>query len=467
MDVVIRGGTVICPDGARRADVLVRGETVRAVGPDIAAPGAREMDASGMYVVPGGVDAHTHFDLIAGSEKTSDDWYTGTVAAACGGTTTVVDHPAFGPAGCSVFHQIDKYRALADGNAAVDYSLHGVLQHVDRTVLADLEGLVRRGITSAKLYLTYDFRLEDEDALRVLRRMRELGGLTAVHCENHGIVTWLRKRFAEEGKLQPWYHSLSRPPEAEAEAVGRMLRLSEALGRSGGGYPLLYVVHLSSAAGLEEIRRGRERGIPVFAETCPQYLILTEEKYHEPNLGGLKYVMSPPLRADADREALWQGLREGLIQTVGTDHCSFLFSRKKELGAGSFLSCPNGAPGVETRMPLFFSFGVMQKRITPERFVELTAEAPARLMGLYPRKGAIAEGSDADIVLMDPLARVRLSVGNLHQEADYTPFEGIEVSGHPVLTMLRGKVIWEKGKFLGSRGGGKFLARGLPSFRMP
>ncbi len=396
----------------------------------------------------------------AGAEKTSDDWYTGTVAAACGGTTTVVDHPAFGPAGCSVFHQIDKYRSLADANAAVDYSLHGVLQHVDETVLRDLKGLFQRGVTSVKIYLTYDFRLGDEEVLRVLRRMRELGGLTAAHCENHGIVTYLRKRFAEEGKGQPWFHAQSRPPEAEAEAVARIIRLAESLGRSSGP---VYVVHLSSAAGLEEIRRGRERRIPVFAETCPQYLLLTEESYHEPDSGGLKYVMSPPLRTDADREALWQGLGQGLIQTVGTDHCSFLFSRKRALGGESFLSCPNGAPGVETRMPLLFSFGVMQKRITPERFVELTAEAPARLMGLYPRKGAIAEGSDADIVLMDPLARVRLSVRNLHQDVDYTPFEGIEVSGYPLLTMLRGRVIWERGRFLGSRGGGTYLPRGLPS----
>ncbi len=462
MDTLIRGGTVVNADGARLSDVLVSGQIISAVGPRLSPSGAEVIDASGMHVVPGGVDVHTHLDIDVGGEKASDDWYTGTLAAACGGTTAVVDHPGFGPRGCSLFHQIEKYRGLAGGTAVIDYSFHGVVQHVDDPVLADLEALVGMGISSVKAYLTYDFRLSDEELIALLQRMRELGGLTAVHCENHGIVSSLRARFAREGKTAPQYHALSRPAEAEAEAVSRMIRLSEAV----GGAPL-YVVHLSSRAGLEEVRRGRARGLPVFAETCPQYLLLGDERYGEPDLGGLKYVMSPPLRKESDRKALWEGLGDGSIQTVATDHCPFFLERKKEVSGGSFLSCPNGAPGIETRMALLYSEGVAAGRIGIERFVELTSTAPARIMGLHPRKGAIAAGSDADIVLVDPKKRVRLASSALHQRVDYTPFEGFELRGYPVLTMLRGKVIFQDGRFMGARGEGLFLPRGLPDLAAP
>ncbi len=466
MDTLIRGGTVVLPSGPVRADVLIRGGRIHSIRrgrrarPD---PQTRVIEAAGRFVIPGGVDVHTHMDLLAGSERAADDWRAGTIAAACGGTTTVVDHPGFGPAGCGLFHQIEAYHALAAGAAAVDYSFHGVVQRVDASVLDGLEALIRAGIPSVKVYLTYDFRLGDADVLSVMKRMRAAGGITCVHCEDHDSVTALRQRFRAEGRGEPWFHALSRPPEAEASAVARMVRLSE---EAGGA--LLYVVHLSSAAGLTEVRKGQARGAQVYAETCPQYLLLSEERYYEPGLGGLKYVMSPPLRTRGDARALWEGLADGSIRTAATDHCPFTFARKKELGASSFADCPNGIPGVETRMALLFSAGVSSGRISLRRFVEVTAEWPARIMGLFPRKGVLQPGSDADVVIMDPVRRTVLTDSALHSRMDHTPYEGIRAAGFPpVLVMLRGKVIAEDGRYTGRAGDGGFLRRDPPQAPLP
>lgn len=456
-ETLIRGGAVVGAGGTEKGDVLIRGERIEAVGPDLGHTGVNTVDATGFYVLPGGIDVHTHLDLDAGIARSSDDWYTGTVAAACGGTTTVVDHPAFGPEGCTVFHQIDAYHRLAGGKAVIDYGFHGVLQHVGDGVLADLGGLVDRGVVSSKVYLTYDFRIADGDILKVLERMKDLGAVTAFHCENHGIVSHYRDRFIGEGNTAPRFHGLSRPHTAEAEAVSRVIRLAETVGNAP-----VYIVHLSTASGLEEIRRGRNRGVPVYAETCPQYLMLSDERYDEPELGGLKYVMSPPLRKDRDREALWEGISDGSIQVVGTDHCPFLFDEKRKLGGRNFTRCPNGAPGIEARMALIFSEGVAKGRIGLERFADITATLPARIMGLYPKKGIIAPGSDADIVVIDPAKKVTLSHTMLHERVDYTPYEGIEVTGYPVMTMLRGTVIVDNGEFTGVKGAGRYVSRRVP-----
>ena len=457
MDTLFRGGEVFAPSGPRRADLLIRGEKIAEIGNDLSCEGARVIDTAGMLLLPGGIDVHTHLDLDAGIARASDDWYTGTAAAAYGGTTTVVDHPAFGPKGCSVFHQIDIYHDLASGKAVIDYGFHGVIQHIGGTVIDDIEGLIERGIVSSKVYLTYDSMLADGEVIKVLERMKAVGGLTAFHCENHGIVTHYRHAFSKAGKTAPRHHAESRPHTAEAEAVSRVIRLAETV----GDVPV-YVVHLSTASGLEEIRRGRERGVPVFAETCPQYLLLDESRYDEPDLGGLKYVMSPPLRTPSDSEALWKGLADGTIQTVGTDHCPFMFDVKKKLGAKSFLSCPNGAPGIETRMALLYSEGVAAGRITASRYVEITSTLPARIMGLHPLKGVIAPGSDGDIVVFDPEKKVIISRDMLHENVDYTPYEGRKVTGWPAMTMLRGKIIVEDGVLHADPGSGRFLSRSLP-----
>jgi dihydropyrimidinase len=458
--MILSGGTVVTPEGAVRTDVRIADEKIHAVGPRLGSSTNADttIDVSGLIVLPGGVDVHTHLDLDAGIARSSDDWYTGTVAAACGGTTTVVDHPAFGPSGCSVFHQIDVYHGLADRRAVIDYGFHGVIQHVDEQVIGDLAGLVERGVTSSKVYLTYDFRLSDRAVLQVLEKMKALGGITAFHCENHGIVSHYRKTFASEGHTTPEYHARSRPHTAEAEAIARVIRLAETV----GDVPV-YIVHLSTASGLEEIRWGRERGVPVFAETCPQYLLLDEDEYEKPGLEGLKAVMSPPLRTRADREALWGGLADRTIQVVGTDHCPFDFAQKRRLGGESFLRCPNGAPGIEARMPLLFSEGVAKGRITLARLSEITALHPAKIMGLYPSKGAIEPGADADLVVFDPERRETISHSLLHERVDYTPYEGIEVRGYPVMTLLRGKIIVQNGVFSGDAGSGSFVYRQKPT----
>lgn len=462
---------MVTPDGAVRGDVVVENGRISAVMPETAAAGTpasassaaaappadRIIDVSGCHVLPGGIDVHTHLDLDAGIARSSDDWYTGTVAAAHGGTTTVVDHPAFGPKGCSVFHQIDAYHDLAGDKAVIDYSFHGVIQRVDDGVIEGLEGLKARGVVSAKVYLTYDFRVGDRAALRVLERMKEIGGITAFHCENHGIVTHFRERFAGSGDTSPRFHALSRPHVAEAEAVARVIRLAEAI----GDVPV-YVVHLSSASGLEEIRRGVDRGVPVFAETCPQYLLLDDSEYERPGHEGLKHVMSPPLREKEDSRALWDGLADGTIQVVGTDHCPFYYEQKLELGGDSFLRCPNGIPGIEARMALLYSEGMRAGRISLEQFVDVTSTNPAKIMGLYPRKGAIEPGADADIVVFDPNREETITHALLHERVDYTPYEGIEVHGFPVLTMRRGEVIVDDGALSAEAGSGTYIPRRDP-----
>ena len=454
MNLLIHGGTVVTSRWRKDVNILVRNGVIEAVGGDMDQRTDQTVNATGLEIFPGGIDVHTHLDLDTGVARASDDWYTGTVAAACGGTTTVVDHPAFGPSGCSLMHQIEKYHGLAGGAAVIDYSFHGVIQHVTPRVLADIPELIRRGISTAKIYMTYSFRLSDGDILKALSRMGELGALTAAHCENHAIIEHLRETYVSQSKTEPRYHALSRPAASEAEAVARLSYLS----RVAGNAPI-YIVHLSSKAGLEEVRRASDCGARIYAETCPQYLLLSEDRYDEPEFGGLKYIMSPPLRSAGDQEALWEGLADGTIQTVGTDHCPFYFDEKKRISGGDFSMCPGGAPAIELRMALLYSEGVSKGRIKPERFAECTATMPAKLMGLYPKKGEIAPGSDADFVFFDPKKSVTVELQNLHERVDYTPYAGMELRGAPVVTMLRGNIIAEMGKFTGPKGLGEFLPR--------
>jgi len=458
MDVLLRGGKLVTPQGVCPSDLLIRGEKIEAIGPDLEAGYAELIDVTGMLLLPGGIDVHTHLELKTPTANSSDDWYTGTAAAAYGGTTTVVDHPSFGPAGCSVFHQIDAYHELASSKAIIDYSFHGVIQHVDEQVVHDIEELVSRGIVSSKVYLTYDHALSDGEIIRFLESMKHAGGLTAFHCENDGVVKHYRRAFQAAGKTLPIYHAKSRPHTAEAEAVARVIRLAETVGDAP-----VYIVHLSTASGLEEIRRGRERGLPIFAETCPQYLLLDETRYNEPGDEGLKYILSPPLRTRADIESLWEGVADGAIQTIGTDHAPFTFEVKRNLSSGGFLSCPNGMPGIEARLMLLYTAGVAAGRISLERFVEVVSTLPAKIMGLYPRKGVLCRGSDADIVVLDPQKRVTLTHAMLHERVDYTPYEGIELAGFPVLTIRRGEIIVDGGELRAHAGSGRFIKRKTPN----
>ena len=456
MRTIIQNGTIVSDTAAFRADLLLEDGVVKAVGAGLSAPDAQVIDASGKYVLPGAVDVHTHMDLQAGAHRAVDDFYTGTVAAACGGTTTIVDHMAFGPKGCSLWHQVEEYHRLADGKAVIDYGFHGVLQHVDERVLREMGELAdREGITSFKAYLTYDDRLDDGALFQVLRQAREDGIVIPAHCENDGVVNYLRGWYKAQGLTQPIYHARSRPARCEAEAVSRLLHLAAMAGEAP-----VYVVHLSSAAGLAEVRKARaQRQKGVGVETCTQYLTLTEAAYADPQ-EGLKAVMSPPLRTQADCDALWQGLQDGVIDAVATDHCPFRFAVEKQFGAGDFTACPNGAPGVEERLPVLYSEGVAKGRLSICELVRLLCANPSRLYGLYPRKGTLQPGADADVVILDPAKRRTLTHAGLHSAVDYTCYEGMELQGAIDLVLSRGEVVARDNQFVGKRGAGRYLKRG-------
>jgi dihydropyrimidinase len=452
--LLIKNGTVVTENAEEVCDILCEGEKILQIGKDLSAGSEDEIiDAAGKIVIPGGVDVHTHLNLDVGFTVASDDFYTGTVAAACGGTTSIVDHPGFGPAGCALDHQIKKYHGLADGKAVIDYGFHGVLQHVDDNVLAMMETLVGEGITSFKLYLTYGFKISDADAFRVLRLAKELGVLIAVHPENDGVINLLREEYRTAGKTEAQFHPLSRPAECEAEAINRMALFA----RIAGDAPL-YIVHLTCALGLEFIEAARRRGQKnLWAETCPQYLFLDESRYSLENNEGLKYLMCPPLRSPADKAELWRGINSS-IDVVGTDHCPFFFKTQKSMGKDDFTKCPSGAPGIEERIPLMYG-AVASGRLSLRRFTDLCCANPAKIFGLYPQKGVIAGGSDADIVIIDPQLCRTISHKNLHSNVDYSAYEGINVQGWPICTISRGEIIAKDGEFCGKAGRGKFLKR--------
>jgi len=455
--VIIKDGLVALEDSVRRTDVRIENGVIAELGDSLS--GDDVIDAAGRYVLPGGIDVHTHFCLDVGTAVAQDDFYTGTVAAACGGTTTIVDHPGFGPAGCSLDHQIKLYHKLAQGNAVIDYGFHGVVQHVDGDVLAMMETLADEGVTSFKIYMTYAFKIPDEGIYHILRRARELGVMIAVHPENDGLVNTRRKELSESGCTAPRYHAISRPEECEAEAINRAIQISAVAGDAP-----LYIVHLSNHLGMQHIRLAKQNGIRnVFVETCPQYLLLDDTYYERED--GLKYILSPPLRRKDNNALLWEDIRQGDIDTVATDHCPFDYTLKQKLGGADFTKCPNGMPGVELRFPLMFSEGVMKQRISPVEFARLCSLNPARLFGMYPKKGVIRPGSDADIVIMDPGRPYTVTHGRLHENVDHTPYEGVRVECDIDCVISRGDVVVKNNEFVGRKGRGQFIKRGKPLLR--
>ncbi|MBE6054476.1 MAG: dihydropyrimidinase [Clostridium sartagoforme] len=455
MSLLIKNGTIVTASDTYIGDIYIENGIIKEIAMNLNRKSSEVIDANGKYVLPGGVDVHTHLNLDIGIAIANDDFYTGTVAAACGGTTTIIDHMGFGPKGCKLKHQVDVYHGYAEGNAVIDYSFHGVIQHINEDILNEMESIVKEeGIPSFKVYLTYDYLLEDEAVLKVLKRLKELGGITTVHCENHGSIKLLKEDFISKGYTSAKYHPLSRPREAEGEAVNRMINLASIAEDAP-----LYIVHLSSKIGLSYIKMAHERGEHVYAETCPQYLVLDDSKYEEENHEGLKFIMSPPLRKEEDINALWKGINDGHIKTIATDHCPFSFKKDKQLGKDDFTKCPNGAPGIEERIPLIFSEGVMKNRISINKFVEVCATNPAKIFGLYPKKGTIQVGSDGDIVIIDPNIEKPLKVEELHSNVDYSAYEGIKVKGYPIYTILRGEIIVKNNNFIGQKGNGIFLKR--------
>lgn len=454
MRTLIKGGTLVDEAGEYRQDLLIElGKIVQRDANIETDDRMRIIDARDLLVMPGGIDVHTHFNIDVGIAQSCDDFFTGTRAAACGGTTTIIDHMGFGPEGCSLHHQLEKYHRDAKGKAVIDYSFHGVIQHVNDAIIEEIPSLVHdEGISSFKFYLTYSHMLNDGEVLRVLHQLKETGALATVHPENDAAIRWRLQKYKKQHKLTPIWHAHSRPAACEAEAIARTINLA----RLAGDAPL-YIVHLSNGLGLEYVRLARKAGQPVWVETCPQYLLLDIEHYRRPD--GLKFILSPPLRPHPELDKLWVGIADGSIDTLATDHCNFPYAQRQEMASTDFTRCPNGLPGVENRLALLFSEGVMKGRISRSRFVSLTSSKPAKLFGLWPQKGSLLPGADADLVLFDPRARQTLQQSDLHDNGDYSPWEGFTCLGMPVMTLSRGEEVCRNGQFTGRAGHGRFLSR--------
>lgn len=456
MAILIKNGTVVTAEKSFAADVLIEGETIREVRAGIA-PDARHtvVDATGMLVLPGGVDVHTHLDMPFGGTTSSDDFETGTRAAAIGGTTTLVDF-AIQARGTKMRTALDIWSKKAEGKACIDYGFHMIVTALGDAGLEDMDDLVREGVASFKLFMAYPNVLMVDDAtiFRALRQTAKNGALVCMHAENGSAIDVIVQQALAEGKTAPIYHALTRPTRAEAEAVHRSIALAEMAGAP------VYIVHLSSEDALNQVREARDRGLPAFAETCPQYLLLSiEENMPNRSFEDAKYVFTPPLREKKNQPALWDGLKHDHLQVVATDHCPFCFADQKQLGVNDFTKIPNGGPGVENRLQLIHHHGVGAGKLTLNRFVEIVATAPARIFGMYPKKGTITAGSDADVVLWDPNAEHTISARTHNMRVDYSMFEGFRVKGNVREVFSRGELIVQNGKFLGRPGRGNYLRR--------
>jgi dihydropyrimidinase len=454
MRILITNGTIVTAADHYRGDVLVEDERITTIGTELAGAADRIIDATGKYVLPGGIDVHTHLDMPFGGTTSADDFESGTIAAAFGGTTSIVDF-AIQYRGQTLHHAWETWMRKAEGRAVIDYGFHMIVTEVNDQVEEEMDALVRQGVTSFKLFMAYPgvFMLDDASIFRALLRTGRNGGTICMHAENGGVIDVLVKKALAEGKMAPKYHALTRPARAEGEATHRAIALAEI-----ADVPI-YIVHLSAAEALEMVTEARDRGLPAYAETCPQYLFLSYDNYEEPGFDGAKYVMSPPLRPKETQDRLWRGLAFNDLQAISTDHCPFCMKEQKDLGRGDFSKIPNGAPGIETRMSLVYDGGVRTGRISLNRFVELTSTSPAKIFGLFPRKGTIAPGSDADIVVFDPARTVTLSATSLHMKVDYNPYEGREVTGAADTVLSRGRIIVENGRFVGRAGAGSFIRR--------
>jgi len=453
--ILIQNGTVVTAERTVAADILVEGDKIRDIAPSLPVQNAdRVIDAAGLLLLPGGIDVHTHLDMPFGGTTSSDDFETGTRAAAFGGTTTIIDF-AIQAKGTRMRDALDTWWKKADGRASIDYGLHMIVTDLGEAGLDDMDSMVADGVASFKLFMAYPGVLMVDDAtiFQALSRTAKNGALICMHAENGGVIDVIVRRALAEGKTAPINHALTRPVTAESEAVHRAIALAEMAGAP------VYIVHLSSEDALNQVREARDRGLPAFAETCPQYLLLSMEELARPGFEGAKYVFTPPLREKHHPPKLWDGLKNDQLQVVSTDHCPFCFEDQKSLGKDDFTKIPNGGPGIENRLQLLFHHGVNLGRLSLNRFVELVATTPAKLFGMYPRKGTLAPGSDADIVIWDPGANHVISAKTHHMRVDYSMFEGFEVQGNARLVMSRGEVVVEEGRFLGKAGRGVYLKR--------
>lgn len=454
MDCKIVNGTVVTATDTYRADVGIAKGKIIQIAKKVKEPAAEVVDAKGKYVIPGGIDIHTHLDMPFGGTVSNDDFETGTIAAAFGGTTTIVDFAIQGK-GMTLKRTLNTWMKKAKGKAVIDYGFHVAICHLTDKILAEIPEIVAQGITSFKCFLAYKgaLMIDDGTLYKVLQKSKEAGALVMIHAENGDILDVLINKYLNEGKTAPKYHALSRPPEAEGEATGRGISIAQMAEAP------IYIVHLSCKEALDKVKEARDAGFPAFAETCPQYLLRSYQNYLEPGFKGAKYVMSPPLRDKSNWNVLWKGLATNDLQVVSTDHCPFNFKGQKDMGKHSFAAIPNGAPGIEHRLMLMFHEGVNKKRIGLNRFVELVSTAPAKMFGLFPQKGAVAVGSDADLVIFDPKAPFEIKAKTQHQNVDYTPYEGFKGKGMPKTVFSNGRIIILDGKFKGQAGTGRYLKR--------
>ena len=461
MSLLIKNGRVITAVDDYKGDIFIESEQVNLIGKNLDVKADRVIDAQDKYVIPGGIDPHTHLDMPFAGTVSADDFETGTRAAAHGGTTTLIDF-AIQTKGRSTLEALETWHKKAEGKTAIDYGFHMIITDLEDDRVPEMRTLADEGITSYKLFMAYPGVLYADDAtlFRAMRKAGEDGTVICMHAENGIVIDEIVKSALAEGKTGPKWHALTRPTRMEAEGVHRSIAIAEV-----ADVPV-YIVHLSSADALEQVVLARDRGAHVFAETCPQYLFLDHSYYEQEGFEGAKYVMTPPLREKWNQKELWRGLQMGDLMSISTDHCPFCFKEQKEMGINDFSKIPNGGPGVENRMSLVFNGGVVEGRISLNRFVELTSTASAKMFGLFPKKGTIAVGSDADIVIFNPDRKETISVNNSvthHMKVDYNAYEGFEVTGVSETVISRGKIIVENCEYLGKKGDGQFLKRGLYS----
>ncbi len=452
---LIKDGTIITASHSFAADLVIKDERIEQIGRNLLVKDVdREIDAAGKYIMPGGIDVHTHLDMPVGDFRSVDTFETGTIAAACGGTTTIIDYAAH-EHGELMARGLETWHRRAEGRAVIDYGFHMTLSEFTERTLRDMEQMVNAGVSSFKVFTAYPGRmmLNDASILKILKRSEELGTLVCVHAENGHVIDVLIQEALESGNVAPKYHAITRPSKGEGEAVNRVITLAELAETH------LYIVHVSCCEAVEHITRARLKGLPIYAETCPQYLFLSDEYYELPDFKGAKYVMSPPLRDKQHQDGIWHGIQNRMLQVVGTDHCPFHFHGQKDRNQDNFTQIPNGGPGIETRLSLLYTGGVCTGRISLNHFVDLVSTAPARLFGLYPKKGAVAPGSDADLMIVDPRKETVISAATHHSAVDYSLYEGMKVKGVPDCVFSRGKMIIDHGDFIGTPGDGQFIPR--------
>ena len=452
---LIQNGRVVTASDDYVADVFIDGETVKAIGRGVPFRADTTIDASGKLVIPGAIDPHVHMELPFGGTVSSDSFETGTRAAAWGGTTTVIDF-AIQYKGKTFQQTLDDWHAKADGQCAIDYGFHLAVTEYEPRHEKEFAKVVDAGVPTFKLFLAYPgvFMVDDATMFRVMRSAGEAGGLTLVHAENGDAIQLKIAEFIAAGKTEPKYHAQSRPPVMQADGTARALRVAEFAASP------VFIVHVSCEASMREIVRARDRGLPAFGETCTQYLFLDESCYDKPDFEGAKYVFTPPLVSRENIEPLWRGLKLGYLQEVSTDHCPFNFKGQKELGRGDFTKIPNGGPGVEDRLAMVYHGAVVERGFTLSQWVNITSTASAKMFGMFPKKGTIAVGSDADIVIFDPEKEQVRSAKTHHQNCDYSLFEGMRIKGVVETVLSRGKTIIENGRYVGRAGDGRFLRRG-------